>query len=136
MSSLGGGGSSGPTPQQQQLETMQAVTNANLNIEENEQRKAILNAMQGTRVFRGSALSRSLAGNTPGSAAGNPAPGPSFAQVSNLRASPFIRGQTSLFDVGSTVTASTAAAPSVGGGYVGGTGAGGARGGSGRGLPP
>lgn len=64
----GGGGSSGPTVQQQQLETMQAQTNANLNLEENSQRKSILNAMMGTRVFRGSALSRALRGNTPGAA--------------------------------------------------------------------
>lgn len=134
---MGGGGSSGPTPQQQQLETQQAITNANLNIEENEQRKAILNAMQGTRVFRGSALSRSLAGNTPGSAAGSPAPGPSLTQLNNARGGgPFNRSQASLFDLGGTVAASTAAAPSVGGGYVGGTGAGTARGGGGRGLTP
>jgi hypothetical protein len=71
--------SSGPTLQQQQLETEQALTTANLNLEENSQRKSILNAMQGTRVFRGSALSRALRGNTPGS--GEPAPGPSRTQV-------------------------------------------------------
>lgn len=65
--SSGGGGGSGPTAQQQQLETQQAITNANLNLEENDQRKSILNAMQGTRVFRGSALSRALRGNTSGS---------------------------------------------------------------------
>jgi hypothetical protein len=59
-----GGGSSGPTQQQQNLATEQGVTNAQLNLEENEQRKVILNAMQGTRVFRGSALSRMMAGNT------------------------------------------------------------------------
>jgi hypothetical protein len=62
----GSSGSSGPTVQQQQLETEQALTNANLNLEENSQRKAILNSMMGTRVFRGSALSRALTGNTPG----------------------------------------------------------------------
>jgi hypothetical protein len=65
MSSMGGG-SSGPTAQQQQLQTEQATTNANLNLEENEQRKVILNAMQGTRVFRGSALSRQIASNQAG----------------------------------------------------------------------
>lgn len=63
---MGGGGSSGPTVQQQQLEAEQAITNANLNLEENDQRKSILNAMQGTRVFRGSALSRALRGNRAG----------------------------------------------------------------------
>lgn len=40
--------------------------------------------MQGSRVFRESALSRSLAGNTPGGAAA-PAPGPSAAQSAALR---------------------------------------------------
>ena len=60
---MGGGGSSGPTQQQQDLQTEQALTNANLNLEENEQRKVILNAMQGTRAFRGSALTRSTAAN-------------------------------------------------------------------------
>jgi hypothetical protein len=61
------------------LQTEQATTNANLNLEENEQRKTILNAMQGTRVFRGSALSRTTASNT---AADTPAlaPGPSGQQ--------------------------------------------------------
>lgn len=70
----GGGGSSGPTVQQQQLQTEQALTTANLNLEENSQRKTILNAMQGTRVFRGSALSRALAGNTDGSGAATGGP--------------------------------------------------------------
>jgi hypothetical protein len=70
---MGGGGSSGPTQQQQDLQTEQALTNANLNLEENDQRKGILNAMQGTRVFRGSALSRAVAGNSAGG--DTPAPG-------------------------------------------------------------
>ena len=60
---MGGGGSSGPTKQQQDLQTEQALTNAQLNLEENEQRKVILNAMQGTRAFRGSALTRASAAN-------------------------------------------------------------------------
>lgn len=60
----GGGGGSGPTLQQQQLQTEQALQNANLNLEENSQRKSILNSLQGTRVFRGSALSRAVVGNT------------------------------------------------------------------------
>ena len=69
MSFGGGGSNAGPTPQQVALQSEQAVTNAQLNLEENEQRKTVLNALQGTRVFRGSALSRSIAGNTPGAAA-------------------------------------------------------------------
>lgn len=131
MSSMGGSSNSGPTKQQQQLETQQAVTNANLNIEENSQRKAILNSMQGTRVFRGSALSRSLAGND----AGLPAPGPSQAQVGVGRGDfgPFGRNQKSLFDLGSGATAAGGAGISGAvvptGGYAGGTGGGGARGG-------
>lgn len=136
---MGGGGNNGPTLQQQQLESQQAITNANLNLEENEQRKSILNAMQGTRVFRGSALSRALAGNTPGSAAGNPAPGPSFSQLANSRASPFVRGQKSLFDVGGGgAQATTTAGPvsSFGGYGIGGSFGGAARGGTGKGLIP
>lgn len=66
---FGGGSKSGPTAQQQALQTEQATTNANLNLEENEQRKVILNAMQGTRVFRGSALSRAIAANSAGTVA-------------------------------------------------------------------
>lgn len=73
----GGGGGSGPTLQQQQLQAQQALATANLNLEENAQRKAILNAMQGTRVFRGSALSRAIRGDTPG---GEPKAAPSAAQ--------------------------------------------------------
>lgn len=74
MSSFGGAGNSNPTPQQQELLEQQALTTANLNLEENSQRKAILNGMMGTRLFRGSALSRALRGNAPGSAdAGPPA---------------------------------------------------------------
>lgn len=70
----------GPTAQQQALQTSQALQNANLNLEENEQRKVILNAMQGTRVFRGSALSRSVAKNTPGEGTPLAPPGPSASQ--------------------------------------------------------
>lgn len=61
---MGGGGSSGPTKQQQDLQTEQALTSAQQNLEENEQRKVILNAMQGTRAFRGSALTRATASNS------------------------------------------------------------------------
>ncbi len=77
----GGGGSSGPTLQQKQLQTEQAQTNAELNLQENEQRKTILNAMQGTRVFRGSALSRAMRGNN--NNAPTTAPGPSTAQINS-----------------------------------------------------
>ncbi len=77
---FGGGGGSGPTAQQQALQTEQALTNANLNLEENEQRKVILNAMQGTRVFRGSALSRSIAANREGTDTPVAPPGPSPEQ--------------------------------------------------------
>lgn len=82
---MGGGDSnSGPTLQEQQLQTEQALTNANLNLQENQQRKSILNAMMGTRVFRGSALSRALVGNTPGQGGDESGPAPSRAQVSPM----------------------------------------------------
>ena len=80
----GGGTPSGPTPQQQALATEQSVSNAQLNLEENEQRKTILNALQGTRVFRGSALSRQIAGNSPSTAA--PVAPPSANQQSPILA--------------------------------------------------
>ena len=89
----GGGGGSGPTLQQQQLETQQALTTANLNLEENAQRKSILNAMSGTRVFRGSALSRAVAGNND---VGPPAGAPSKAQQNAQVAAPTV--STSLLD--------------------------------------
>src|ERR1700722_6639850 len=85
MSSFGGGDSAAPTAQQVALQTEQALTNANLNLEDNEQRKTILNALQGTRVFRGSALSRQMAADqAPVSAtpAGAPA---SAAQTAALK---------------------------------------------------
>src|SRR5438874_2692916 len=115
----GGGGSSGPTVQQQQLQTQQALTTANLNLEENSQRKAILNSMQGTRVFRGSALSRALAGNTPGSAAStSPPPGPSPSQNLPL----FAPGTTSLLDKASQRGAGSGSTSSGGTGTSGGGG--------------
>lgn len=80
---MGGGGSSGPTLQQQQLQTQQALTNAQLNTQENDQRKVILNAMQGSRVFRGSALSRSVSGNSNEGNAGANAGAPSAAQINS-----------------------------------------------------
>jgi hypothetical protein len=113
----------GPTPQQQALLTQQAMVNANLNLEENAQRKTILNAMNGMRVFRGSALSRAVAGNTPGVAA--PPPGPSPSQT---RGYLFGFGGRSLLDLG------TGATPAGGAGASGGTAApGGGAGGGARG---
>lgn len=125
----GGGGSSGPTVQQQQLETQQSLTNANLNLEENSQRKSILNSMLGTRVFRGSALSRALRGNTPGTG-GETAPPASAAQT-NDSAAVFVN-QKSLLDAresnasGATAAggAGASATPGLGGGYRGGGGRG------------
>jgi hypothetical protein len=84
----GGGGSSGPTLQQQQLETEQALTTANLNLEENSQRKSILNSMLGTRVFRGSPLARAVVGNTPGQGGSNALPAPSASQHSGSMITP------------------------------------------------
>jgi hypothetical protein len=105
---FGGGSKSGPTAQQQALQTEQATTNANLNLEENEQRKVILNAMQGTRVFRGSALSRAIASNSAGIGSPTAPPG-----VSALQQNAPIRvagrsGATSLLDVPGTPAAPVA----------------------------
>lgn len=133
----GGGGNSGPTLQQQQLQTEQALTNANLNLEENSQRKSILNAMQGNRVFRGSALSRAVRGN-------NDQPGPvgpaSAAQTSDEVITP---PSTSLLDqiTGRSATAAAVApgsATTAGGAGAGGStpfgGTGGRGGGAARGA--
>lgn len=119
----GGGGSSGPTPQQQQLETQQAITNANLNLEENDQRKAILNAMQGTRVFRGSALSRALRGNSPGN---TPQGAPSRSQTNASRAPIGGGGIASLVDLresrasGATPSGGVGASATLSGANIGG----------------
>lgn len=127
----GGGGGSGPTVQQRQLETQQAVTNANLNLEENAQRKAILNSMMGTRVFKGSALSRAMRGNTPGTGGEGAAPAPSATQTNAGAQSPVnVPTFTSILDQrqsdasGATPAggAGASASPSVGGGRVGGGG--------------
>ena len=56
MSSMGGG-SPGPTAQQQALSTLQATTGANLNLEENSQRKIILNVLEENRWNRKRAAS-------------------------------------------------------------------------------
>lgn len=123
----GGGGNNGPSLQQQQLQTQQAVTTANLNLEENEQRKAMLNSMQGTRVFRGSALSRAVAGNTPGSAQTG---APSRAQI-NSYGQVIGSASTSLIDS----AAGSGATPAGGAGGSGG-GGGGRVGGAARGIAP
>lgn len=95
---MGGSSSSGPTLQQQQLQTEQALTTANLNLEENSQRKSILNAMMGTRVFKGSALSRAIVGNTPGTGGEQTTPAPSASQVNNGQESPIASASVSLLD--------------------------------------
>ena len=124
----GGSSSSGPTLQQQQLETEQALTTANLNLEENSQRKSILNAMMGTRVFNGSALSRALRGNTPGTGGVDGAPAPSASQQSAGAETPIVAGQASLLDQRQTIAtgattaggAGASGTPALGGGYGGG----------------
>ncbi len=129
---MGSSGSSGPTLQQQQLQTEQALTNANLNLEENSQRKTILNAMQGTRVFRGSALSRAVAGNNDD--AGTPQPAPSNSQTNSYGQLIAPSVTSSLLDDrvgGSGATASGGAGASGG---TGGGGTGVARGGGGGGA--
>ncbi len=119
----GSSGSSGPTVQQQQLQTEQALTTANLNLEENAQRKPILNAMQGTRVFRGSALSRALRGNTNRPGPNGP---PSAAQVAASRSVPSVISPKSLLNGTSSAAQNPSASPSAGtrftGGMYGGTG--------------
>lgn len=128
----GGGGNSGPTVQQQQLEKQQAMTSAEQNLQENEQRKTILNSMFGTRVFRGSALSRAVRGNTPGT--GGATAGP--ASASQVNASVVAPRSASLLDLVSGRSTGTGATPSGGAGASGG-GIGGVRGpGSGRGQIP
>ncbi len=134
MSSFGGG-PTGPTAQQQQLMTEQALTTADLNNEENAQRKAILNAMQGTRVFRGSALSRQLRGNAPGTPdpEGTPASQSQINAYNQIIAPP----TSSLLDEqarGSGATPAGGAGGSGGGGApIGGRGGPGVGGGGGRG---
>lgn len=119
----------GPTAQQQALQTEQATTNANLNLEENEQRKVILNAMQGTRVFRGSALSRQIASNSTGAGTPQAPPGVSGQQQN----APIRAGAGgSLLDVAGTPGGAAPTAPSGPGG-VGAGGAPGGRGGIGSG---
>jgi len=119
----GGGGSSEPTLQQKQLETQQALETARLNIEENSQRKSILNGMNGMRVFRGSALSRAVAGNTAGQ--NTPGGAPSGAQRRASGGTPF-GVFNSLLD-----PATAAATGGTGATSAGGAGASGASGGAG-----
>ena len=123
---FGGGGGSGPTAQQQALQTEQALTNANLNLEENEQRKVILNAMQGTRVFRGSALSRSIAANRDETGRITAPPGPSQQQQNAPLRTP--GAGTSVLDL----TTGGGTGSSTGGGTTAG-GRGGSPGGGGSG---
>lgn len=111
---FGGTGSSGPTLQQQQLATQQALTTANLNLEENSQRKSILNALQGTRVFRESALSRNTAGNNNTAA---PQGAPSAAQQLQTYGSASASTGSSLLDIstGTTKGRSSTGATTAGG---------------------
>lgn len=128
---MGGGGNSGPTLQQQQLQTAQALTSANLNLQENAQRKAILNAMQGTRVFKGSALSRAVTGNTPGEGGVQGTGAPSNAQTAASR-SVVAPVSSSLLDQqtqGSGATSSGGVGASGAAGAAARAGAGGYRGG-------
>lgn len=127
----GGGGSSGPTVQQQQLQAQQAMTTANLNLEENAQRKTILNSMQGTRVFRGSALSRALRGNTNQPGAGG---GPSQAQIRASTATPTVISPASLLDGRNSVAQNPSASPTAATRFTGGSGIGG--GSNSRGVRP
>ena len=119
---------SGPTAQQQALATSQATTTADQNLEENEQRKIILNAMSGTRVFRGSALSRSIASNRAGTEAPSAPAGISGQQQNSPLRTP--GAGTSLLDgpFGATVPGSSAAtvAAGVNEAPIAGRGAGGA----------
>lgn len=127
---MGGTGSSGPTLQQQQLETQQALTAANLNEQENATRKAMLNALQGTRVFRGSALSRATRGNTntPLAPVGAPSASqtaaettpPSTSLLDNQFGIPVASGKAAT----SRQTGTTAAATPTGSAAVGGRGGG------------
>lgn len=123
----GGSGGSGPTVQQKQLETQQGVTNANLNLEENSQRKAILNSMTGTRVFRGSALSRAVSGNAPGGAGAGPASASQINTYNQIVTTP----TASLLDQQSRGSGAT---PAGGAGASGTPGTGTGRGGNPGGL--
>jgi len=58
----------GETPEQRKAREAQAETLASLNDEENRRLKRLLNAAQGLRAFRGSAMSRAAPGNRAGSA--------------------------------------------------------------------
>lgn len=127
----GGGGGSGPTKQQVQLETQQAVTTANLNLEENSQRKAILSAANGMRAFRGSALSRAVAGNRAGI---NEQPTGPASQAQTLGA--ITPNGTSLLDLapgsGATPAGGAGTSGSAGGGGGGRIGGGARQGGAGQ----
>lgn len=120
---MGGGGGGNPTLQQRQLQAQQAQATAQLNVQENDQRKIILNAMAGTRNFRESALSRSLGGNNndaPAAQSGAPSTAQQINTYGQITGTP----TASLFDqVNSGMVAAAAArgAPSGGRGAGGGT---------------
>lgn len=124
------GGGSGPTLQQQQLETEQAKQTASLNIEENAQRKAILNGMFGTRVFRGSALSRAVRGDSFGDS--SRVPDPASASQVNSYGQLIVPATASLVDGRESSVAGSGATPAGGAGGSGATGTvlGGRRGGA------
>jgi hypothetical protein len=133
MPHFGGGGGGGPTAQQQALSTEQATANAKLNLQENEQRKVILNAMQGTRVFRGSALSRAVAGNSAGTENATPPGAPSAAQSGGaLRTAAAGNSLLDQFGAPTGIAAQAAAAVPGSGGGAGGAAGGGGRGAGGR----
>lgn len=111
------------------------MTNASLNLEENAQRKSILNSMLGTRVFRGSALSRALRGDTPGTGGEENAPAPSRSQSNPADAAPVQINKESLLDQrqnGSTGSGNTAAGGVGASGGATAAAAGGYRGGGGN----
>lgn len=117
------GGSSGPTKQQQELEAQQAITNAQLNVQENQQRKQIMQSMQGMRMFRGSALTRATASDTaatsgPSSSAAAPG-GPSRAQINNGYGN---AGNLNLFGGGSSILDGSSSAAVNPGAITGGKG--------------
>lgn len=98
---MGSSGSSAPTAQQTELETQQANQQATLDQQENDRRKRLLQATQGTRVFRGSALSTAAGTNTASNAA---ASGPSSSQQSPINV-----GGTSILGGGAAGGARTVA---------------------------
>lgn len=126
VSKLGPKDAPGPTTEQQRLEAQQATEIANLNLEENAQRKTVLSSMMGTRMFRGSALSRAVAGNTDGT--GTPVGAPSRTQRRGVGAPIGVPGPGLFDSIGAGSTPAGGAGASGGGGVAGGGRAGGAPG--------